>query len=151
MRVFHKLNSLRVDGIDEIVKRLETVESNIKMRPGELDYRLLDWDTGFEEFQNAIVRLEGELQLFIKGWIEKPVPTTQVFCILAKFQPLSDEMHLNIMESYQELIRRYHKQDLDMDRKVYNKQKSDRPGPRNFPPVSNLHFSPRGARVGGQI
>ena len=136
LRVFNSLHVLRVDGIDEIVKRLEAVESNIKMRSGELDYRLTDWDNGFDEFQNAIGRLETELQLFIKSWIEKPVPTTQVFNILSKFQPLSTEINLNIMESYQELIRRYHKQDLDHVRKVYNKQKSDPPGPRNFPPVS---------------
>ena len=118
LRVFNQLHKLRVDGIDEIVKRLESVEANIKMRPGELDYRLTDWDNGFGEFLSAVGRLETELQLFIKGWIDKPVPTTQVFGILAKFQPLSGEINLNIMEAYQETIRKYQKQDLDHTRKV---------------------------------
>ena len=107
------MKALRVDGIDEIVKRLEAVESNIKMRNGELDYRLTDWDNGFDEFLNAIGRLEAELQVFLKSWIDKPVPTVQVFEIFAHFQPLDGDINLNIMEAYQDLLKRYLKNDLE--------------------------------------
>ena len=102
LRVFARLKALRVDGIAEILNRLESLESNIKMRNGELDYRLADWDNGFEEFLNAIGRLEGELQGFIKSWIDKPVTTVQVFQVFAHFQPLDGEINLNIMEAYQD-------------------------------------------------
>ena len=70
--------NFRIDGIDEHVKRLDAIESNIKMRPNELDYRRLEWDNGYNDFREAVKRLEADLQAFLREWIERPVPTTQV-------------------------------------------------------------------------
>ena len=108
----------RIDGIDEHVKRLDAIDSNIKMRANELDYRRLEWDNGYNDFREAIKRLESDLQQFLREWIERPVPTTQVFDIFKQFQPLADDINLGLSESYQELLRRFAKQDIEHIRKV---------------------------------
>ena len=96
------------------------------MRPNELDYRRLEWDNGYNDFREAVKRLEADLQAFLREWIERPVPTTQVFEIFKKFQPLADEINLGLNDSYQELLRRFAKQDIEHIRKVYNKHKQAR-------------------------
>ena len=100
-------------------QRLDAIESNIKMRPNELDYRKVEWDNSFKEFKSAIERLEGDLQNFLRNWIEKPVPTCQVFEIFEHFQPLEGDINLGLMDSYQELLRRYTKQDIEHIRLVF--------------------------------
>ena len=116
---------------------MDAIDSNIKMRANELDYRRLEWDNGYNDFREAIKRLESDLQQFLREWIERPVPTTQVFDIFKQFQPLADDINLGLSESYQELLRRFAKQDIEHIRKVYNKHKQDPPGPRNYPTVSS--------------
>jgi dynein heavy chain len=151
LRVLSKLKTLRVDGIDSILKNLEAFESNIKMRPGELDYKRADWDNGFKDFLASIGRLEADLQAFIKDWIEKPVPTTTVLEILAMFQPLSKDINLNMQEAYQDMLRRYLKQDLVVARGAYNKQKTDPPGPKNFPPVAaRISWARSGSKISNE-
>jgi dynein heavy chain len=151
LRVLSKLKALRVDGIDSILKNLEAFESNIKMRPGELDYKRADWDNGFKDFLASIGRLEADLQAFIKDWIEKPVPTTTVLEILAMFQPLSKDINLNMQEAYQDMLRRYLKQDLVVARGAYNKQKTDPPGPKNFPPVAaRISWARSGSKISNE-
>ena len=88
------------------------------MRANELDYRRLEWDNGYNDFREAIKRLESDLQQFLREWIERPVPTTQVFDIFKQFQPLADDINLGLSESYQELLRRFAKQDIEHIRKV---------------------------------
>ncbi|MEE6465421.1 hypothetical protein FKM82_006550, partial [Ascaphus truei] len=129
------LQNIRTEGIEKISIRYQTIVANTKAKTYDvLDHRKQEFDKDYVEFKNQIQGLYQSLQTFVDSWFEKPLTTEQMVNLLLKFERIGKD-HLDFVEKYMIVLQRYSR-DLDMVRKLYQKQKDSPPTPRNVPPVT---------------
>ncbi|XP_068092796.1 dynein axonemal heavy chain 5-like isoform X3 [Hyperolius riggenbachi] len=129
------LQNIRIEGIEKINIRYQTIVSNTKSKTYDvLDHRKQEFDKDYMEFKNQIEGLYQSLQAFVDSWFEKPLTTEQMVNLLLKFERIGKD-HLDFGEKYMVVLQRYSR-DLDMVRKLYQKHKDSPPTPRNVPPIT---------------
>ncbi|XP_069476735.1 dynein axonemal heavy chain 5-like [Ambystoma mexicanum] len=129
------LQNIRTEGIDKLSIRYQTILANTKSKTYDvLDHRKLEFDKDYIEFKNQIEGLYQSLQAFIDSWFERPLTTEQMLGLLMKFERIGKD-HLDFTEKHMLVLQRYSR-DLEMVRKLYQKQKDNPPTPRNVPPVT---------------
>ncbi|KAM4028219.1 dynein axonemal heavy chain 5-like [Anomaloglossus baeobatrachus] len=129
------LQNIRIEGIEKINIRYQTIVSNTKSKTYDvLDHRKQEFDKDYVEFKNQIEGLYQSLQGFVDSWFEKPLTTEQMVNLLVKFERIGKD-HLDFGEKYMIVLQRYSR-DLDMVRKLYQKHKDSPPTPRNVPPIT---------------
>ncbi|XP_043921456.1 dynein axonemal heavy chain 5-like [Protopterus annectens] len=129
------LQHIRVEGIDKIYLRYQTIVFNTKSKTYDvLDHRKQEFEKDYLDFQYQIEGLYQALQSFVDSWFEQPLTTERMINILIKLEHIG-KTQLDFTDKYMAVIQRYNR-DLDLVRKLYQKQKDNPPLPRNMPPVS---------------
>ncbi|OCT76243.1 hypothetical protein XELAEV_180314425mg, partial [Xenopus laevis] len=129
------LQNIRIEGVEKISIRYQTIVTNTKSKSYDvLDHRKQEFDKDYVEFKNQIEGLYQSLQTFVDSWFEKPLTTEQMVNLLMKFERIGED-HIDFGDKYMIVLQRYNR-DLDMVRKLYQKQKDNPPTPRNVPPIT---------------
>nr|XP_033786541.1 dynein heavy chain 5, axonemal-like [Geotrypetes seraphini] len=129
------LQNIRTEGIEKLSIRYQTIVTNTKSKTYDiLNHRKKEFDNDYLEFKNQIEGLYQSLQSFVDSWFEKPLTTEQMLGLLLKFERVGKD-HLDFTEKYLMVLQRYSR-DLDLVRKLYQKQKENPPMPRNIPPIT---------------
>ncbi|KAK1173586.1 dynein heavy chain 5, axonemal isoform X1 [Acipenser oxyrinchus oxyrinchus] len=129
------LQNVKIEGVEKIYLRFQTIVTNTKSKTYDvLDHRKQEFDNDYTEFRYQINGLYQALQTFVDSWFEQPLSTERMLDLLAKFEQIAGEQ-LDMTDKYLVVLQRYGK-DLDLVRKLYQKQKDNPPTPRNIPPVA---------------
>ncbi|XP_041103970.1 dynein heavy chain 5, axonemal [Polyodon spathula] len=129
------LQNVKIEGVEKIYLRFQTIVTNTKSKTYDvLDHRKQEFDNDYTEFRYQINGLYQSLQTFVDSWFEQPLSTERMLDLLAKFEQIAGEQ-LDMTDKYLVVLQRYGK-DLDLVRKLYQKQKDNPPTPRNIPPVA---------------
>ncbi|MGH0119136.1 UNVERIFIED_CONTAM: hypothetical protein FKN15_052965 [Acipenser sinensis] len=131
------LQNVKIEGVEKIYLRFQTIVTNTKSKTYDvLDHRKQEFDNDYTEFRYQINGLYQALQTFVDSWFEQPLSTERMLDLLAKFEQIAGEQ-LDMTDKYLVVLQRYGK-DLDLVRKLYQKQKDNPPTPRNIPPVPEM-------------
>ncbi|XP_029442962.1 dynein heavy chain 5, axonemal-like [Rhinatrema bivittatum] len=129
------LQNIRTEGIEKLSIRYQTIVTNTKSKTYDiLNHRKQEFDKDYLEFKKQIEGLYQLLQAFVDSWFAKPLTTEQILGLLMKFERVGKD-HLDFTEKYMMVLHRYSR-DLDLVRKLYQKQKENPPAPRNVPPIT---------------
>ncbi|XP_039610084.1 dynein heavy chain 5, axonemal-like [Polypterus senegalus] len=129
------LQNVKLEGIEKICIRYQTIVTTTKSKNYDvLDLRKPEFDNDYTEFQYQIQSLYQSLQSYVDSWFEQPLTTERMLELLAKFERIAGDQ-LDLTEKYLMVLQRYGR-DLELVRKLYQKQKDNPPTPRNIPPVA---------------
>ncbi|MGH0159990.1 UNVERIFIED_CONTAM: hypothetical protein FKN15_038542 [Acipenser sinensis] len=127
------LQNVKIEGVEKIYLRFQTIVTNTKSKTYDiLDHRKQEFDNDYTEFRYQINGLYQALQTFVDSWFEQPLSMERMLDHLAKFEQIAGEQ-LDMTDKYLVVLQHYGK-DLDLVRKLYQKQKDNPPTPRNIPP-----------------
>ncbi|KNE55648.1 hypothetical protein AMAG_01535 [Allomyces macrogynus ATCC 38327] len=133
---FVKLESLGVEGMDNILKRFNNIVTSMQRKPYDiLDHRKMEYDLDYNAFKKQIADLEGDLQQFIDNSFDRLSNTEQALILLEKFAEIRG-LQLDLESKQYAVFQQYTKRDLEGIRKLYQKNKDAPPIPRNTPPVA---------------
>ncbi|EMP33916.1 Dynein heavy chain 8, axonemal [Chelonia mydas] len=129
-----ELQNIKIEGIEKISARYQMIATNTKSKTYDvLDHRKQEFEKDYLEFKNQIEDLHQSMQELVDSWFEKSLTTEQMLGLLMKFEHIGKD-HIDLTEKYIIILQRYSR-DLDLVRKLYQKQKENPPMPRNVPPV----------------
>uniref|UniRef100_A0A673Z5Z6 Dynein heavy chain 5, axonemal-like n=1 Tax=Salmo trutta TaxID=8032 RepID=A0A673Z5Z6_SALTR len=127
------LQHMKVEGIEKIFVRYQTIVTTTKSKTyNVLDHRKLEFDSDYTEFKLQIQGLFQSLQSLLVTWFEQSL--TRMLDLLSKFENGVGKQ-LDLTDKYMAVLQRYSR-DLELVRKLYQKQKDNPPIPRNMPPVA---------------
>uniref|UniRef100_A0A6Q2YIW6 AAA+ ATPase domain-containing protein n=1 Tax=Esox lucius TaxID=8010 RepID=A0A6Q2YIW6_ESOLU len=127
------LQHIKVEGIEKIFVRYQNIVTTIKSKTyNVLDHRKLEFDSDYTEFKFQIQGLFLSLQALLTAWFEQSL--TRMLDLLSKFEN-GVSKQLDLTDKYMAVLQRYSR-DLEVIRKLYQKQKDNPPIPRNMPPVA---------------
>ncbi|XP_025057270.1 dynein heavy chain 5, axonemal-like [Alligator sinensis] len=130
-----ELQDVKLEGIEKINTRYQIIATNIKSKTYDiLDPRKQEFEKDYLEFKKQTEALYQTVQEFMESWFEKPLTTEQMLGLLIQFEQLGKD-HIDLNEKYITVLQRYSR-DLDLVRKLYQKQKENPPILRNIPPVT---------------
>ncbi|XP_074645893.1 dynein axonemal heavy chain 5-like [Tubulanus polymorphus] len=126
---------LKIEGIETLVVRYKTVVEATKKKTYDiLDHRKSEFDVDYLDFRRQFENLHSQIQTFMDSWFEKPLSTDKALALLDKFQKIGGAK-LHLQDKLMKILNVYVK-DLEMVRKLYQKNKADPPIPRNLPPIA---------------
>nr|XP_015210363.1 PREDICTED: dynein heavy chain 5, axonemal-like [Lepisosteus oculatus] len=129
------LQQVKIEGIEKIYIRYQTIVTTTKSKSYNiLDHRKQEFDNDYTEFRYQIQGLYQSLQTLLDSWFEQSLTTERMLDLLTKFEKIAGD-HLDLSDKYLAVLQRYSR-DLDLVRKLYQKQKDNPPTPRNIPPVA---------------
>ncbi|XP_060921113.1 dynein axonemal heavy chain 5 [Labrus mixtus] len=129
------LKSMKVEGIEKIYVRYQTVVSTTKSKTYDiLDPRKLEFDSDYADFQLQVQGLFQSLQSLLDGWFQQSLTTERMLQLLAVFES-GPTAGLDLKKHYLLLLQRYSKE-LELLRKTYQRQRESPPIGRNLPPVT---------------
>uniref|UniRef100_A0A673Z4U5 Dynein heavy chain 5, axonemal-like n=1 Tax=Salmo trutta TaxID=8032 RepID=A0A673Z4U5_SALTR len=129
------LQHMKVEGIEKIFVRYQTIVTTTKSKTyNVLDHRKLEFDSDYTEFKLQIQGLFQSLQSLLVTWFEQSLTTERMLDLLSKFENGVGKQ-LDLTDKYMAVLQRYSR-DLELVRKLYQKQKDNPPIPRNMPPVA---------------
>uniref|UniRef100_A0A8C7NCB1 Dynein, axonemal, heavy chain 5 n=1 Tax=Oncorhynchus kisutch TaxID=8019 RepID=A0A8C7NCB1_ONCKI len=129
------LQHMKVEGIEKIFVRYQTIVTTTKSKTyNVLDHRKLEFDSDYTEFKFQIQGLFQSLQSLLVAWFEQSLTTERMLDLLSKFENGVGKQ-LDLTDKYMAVLQRYSR-DLELVRKLYQKQKDNPPIPRNMPPVA---------------
>uniref|UniRef100_H3AFE6 Dynein axonemal heavy chain 5 n=1 Tax=Latimeria chalumnae TaxID=7897 RepID=H3AFE6_LATCH len=135
MESLSDLQHIKIEGIEKIYIRYQTIVNTTKSKTYDvLDYRKQEFDNDYVEFRYQIEGLYQSLQVFVDSWFEQPSTTERMLGLLSKFERIG-KSQLDLNDKYLLVVQRYSR-DLDLVRKLYQKQRENPPIPRNVPPVA---------------
>uniref|UniRef100_A0A8C3H648 Dynein axonemal heavy chain 5 n=1 Tax=Chrysemys picta bellii TaxID=8478 RepID=A0A8C3H648_CHRPI len=130
-----ELQNIKIEGIEKINARYQMIATNTKSKTYDvLDHRKQEFEEDYLEFKNQIEGLHQSMQELVDSWFEKSLTTEQMLGLLVKFEHIGKD-HIDLTEKYIIVLQRYSRE-LDLVRKLYQKQKENPPMPRNVPPVT---------------
>ncbi|XP_047128116.1 dynein axonemal heavy chain 8 isoform X1 [Hydra vulgaris] len=131
------LHESKIEGIDAIAVRFETIYKNIKKKPYDiLDHRKVDFDHDFDDFKRYIGEIDSQLQIFIDDCFEKTTSTVQALQLLARFEKLMiPSLNDTIDYKYDQLFMQFGAEIIKVG-KLYEKYKEDPPISRVMPPIA---------------
>ncbi|XP_051465193.1 dynein axonemal heavy chain 5-like [Apus apus] len=130
-----ELQHLKIEGIEEISTRYQSMATNTKSKQYDvLDHRKKEFEKDYLEFKNEITALYESIQEFVDSWFEKTATTEQMLGLLMKLEQIGED-HIDLSEKYIIVLQRY-SQDLEFVQTLYQNQKENPPIPRNIPPVT---------------
>uniref|UniRef100_A0A8C8LR66 Dynein heavy chain 5, axonemal-like n=1 Tax=Oncorhynchus tshawytscha TaxID=74940 RepID=A0A8C8LR66_ONCTS len=129
------LQHMKVEGIEKIFVRYQTIVTTTKSKTyNVLDHRKLEFDSDYTEFKFQIQGLFQSLQSLLVAWFEQSLTTERMLDLLSKFENGVGKQ-LDLTDKYMAVLQHYSR-DLELVRKLYQKQKDNPPIPRNMPPVA---------------
>ncbi|KAM9416983.1 dynein axonemal heavy chain 5 isoform 1-T1 [Salvelinus alpinus] len=129
------LQHMKVEGIEKIFVRYQTIVTTAKSKTyNVLDHRKLEFDSDYTEFKFQIQGLFQSLQSLLVTWFEQSLTTERMLELLSKFENGVGKQ-LDLTDKYMAVLQRYSR-DLELVRKLYQKQKDNPPILRNMPPVA---------------
>eukprot|EP01135_Chromosphaera_perkinsii_P010177 Nk52_evm43s2039 gene=Nk52_evmTU43s2039 len=132
---FSSLSTLSIEGTEPILSRFNSILSSMRRKPYDmLDHRKMEYDTDYEDFQKHIDEVEASLQAFIDQSFERIYSTERALDLLLKFAQI-ENLRLDLDDKFMRIFNHYGR-DLEVTRKMYQKQKDEPPIPRNTPPVA---------------
>uniref|UniRef100_A0A452H0T0 Dynein axonemal heavy chain 5 n=1 Tax=Gopherus agassizii TaxID=38772 RepID=A0A452H0T0_9SAUR len=130
-----ELQNIKIEGIERINAHYQMIATNTKSKTYDvLDHRKQEFEKDYLEFKNQIEGLHQSMQELVDSWFEKSLTTEQMLGLLMKFEHLGKD-HIDLTEKNIIVVQRYSRE-LDLVRKLYQKQKENPPMPRNVPPVT---------------
>uniref|UniRef100_A0A8C8RI05 Dynein axonemal heavy chain 5 n=1 Tax=Pelusios castaneus TaxID=367368 RepID=A0A8C8RI05_9SAUR len=130
-----ELQNIKIEGIEKINAQYQTIATNTKSKTYDvLDHRKQEFEKDYLEFKNQIEGVFQSMQELVDSWFEKSLTTEQMLGLLTKFEQVGKD-HIDLTEKYIIVLQRYSR-DLDLVRKLYQKQKENPPMPRNVPPIT---------------
>ncbi len=129
------LNNVKIEGMESVVLKYKTVVDNVKKKNYDiLDHRKSDFDNDYVDFKSQIEYLQMQIQTFIDTWCRTSYTCQQSLEFLDKFQRL-EGVKADYNSQYSKLLQDYAKE-LDIVRKLYEKNKHEPMLSRNLPPIS---------------
>ncbi|KAJ8010647.1 hypothetical protein DPEC_G00077260 [Dallia pectoralis] len=129
------LQHIKVEGMEKIFVRYQNIVTTIKSKTyNVLDHRKLEFDSDYTEFKFQIQGLFQSLQSLLMAWFDQSITTERMLDLLSKFENGVGKQ-LDLTDKYMAVLQRYSR-DLELIRKLYQKQKDNPPIPRNMPPVA---------------
>ncbi|XP_078482966.1 dynein axonemal heavy chain 8 [Ciona intestinalis] len=137
IEVFSMLSESKIEGIDSLANKFQSVVSNTKKKPYDiLDHRKIDFDNDFENFKESIYTLECQLQTFMDSCFERVQASAQALLLLKRFEKLKIPcLQSDISDKYAVILRTFG-QEIDEIKKLYQKFRDDPPIPRDMPPIA---------------
>ncbi|KAJ8385596.1 hypothetical protein AAFF_G00184580 [Aldrovandia affinis] len=131
------LQHLKIEGIEKICVRYATIVTSTKTKAyNVLDHRKLEFDNDYAEFRHQVHGLYQSLQTLLDSWFEQTLTTERMLDLLVIFENVTGSP-LDLMEKYMIVLQHYGR-DLEMVRKLYQRQRDNPPTPRNMPPVPEM-------------
>ncbi|XP_061094941.1 dynein axonemal heavy chain 5 [Conger conger] len=129
------LQHLKIEGIEKIYVRYTTIATSTKSKTYDvLDHRKLEFDNDYTEFNYQVQGLYQSLQTLLDTWFEQTLTTERMLDLLVRFENVAHGQ-LDLTEKYMTMLQRYSR-DLELVRKLYQKQRDNPTTPRNMPPVA---------------
>ncbi|XP_059182778.1 dynein axonemal heavy chain 5 [Centropristis striata] len=129
------LQHIKVEGVDKIYVRYQTVVSTTKSKTYDvLDPRRLEFDSDYADFQLQVQGLFQSLQSLLDFWFHQSLTTERMLQLLQVFES-GPAARLDLKQHYLLLLPRYGRQ-LELLRKIYQRQREQPPAGRNLPPVA---------------
>ncbi|KNC49484.1 dynein heavy chain 5 [Thecamonas trahens ATCC 50062] len=135
---FSALENCSIEGMGEILERFNTIVAELRNKQYDLlDHRKLEFEADFVLFYEKIVDLERLLQEFINAAFEPITSTQRALSLLRQFQSvlLMDSLRAELENKYLLIFANYGRE-LDVVRRLYEKQANAPPIPRDTPPVA---------------
>merc|ERR1711972_289396 len=130
-----KVNSVKVDGTDQIYKKVEQTQGRIDM----INYDMLDlkknveFEKDFNSFQDSIESIYVSIEELIDGWLLRVNrPLEMSLNVLEKFMRVFTPQELNLERKFKHLFQRFTKE-LENIKNVYEEEKRWPPMPKLFP------------------
>ncbi|KAM4605979.1 LOW QUALITY PROTEIN: dynein axonemal heavy chain 5 [Polymixia lowei] len=129
------LQQIKVEGIEKIYVRYQTIVSTIKSRTYDLlDHRKMEFDSDYTDFQLQVQGVFQSVQSLLDSCLHQSLTTEQMLDLLCVFEGgLGGRLDL---KDWYLLVLQHYSRDLDLVRRTYQKHKENPPTPRNIPPVS---------------
>ncbi|XP_078395203.1 dynein axonemal heavy chain 5 [Cetorhinus maximus] len=129
------LQDSKIEGLEALADKFQSIVITLKKKQYNfLDQRKTDFDQDYEEFCKQTHDVHSQLRIFIENSIEKIQNTERALALLKKFERLGIP-DLGTDEKYQKILQNYGR-DIEMISKLYTRQKSDPPIPRDMPPIA---------------
>ncbi|XP_056155233.1 dynein axonemal heavy chain 5 [Lampris incognitus] len=129
------LQHMKVEGIDKIYLRYQTVISTTKSKTYNiLDHSKAEFDSDYEEFQVQIHSLYQALEALLDFWFNQSLTTERMLELLVVFEE-GGGGRLELKRRYMVALQHYGR-DVELVRRTYQKHRENPPIPRNIPPIS---------------
>nr|XP_043900355.1 dynein axonemal heavy chain 8 isoform X2 [Solea senegalensis] len=129
------LRNMKVDGIDKIYVRYQTLVSATKSKTYDvLDHRRTEFDSDYADFRLQVQSLFQSLQSLLDSCFHQTLPTQRMMELLLLFEsgPTSG---LDLKRYFLLLLQRY-SSELDLLRRTYERQRDSPPVGRCHPPMA---------------
>ncbi|XP_072567808.1 dynein axonemal heavy chain 5 [Paramormyrops kingsleyae] len=129
------LHHIKIEGIEKIHVRYQTIVTSTKSKAyNVLDHRKPEFENDYKEFRYQADGLFQSLQMLLESWFEQLPSIEQKLDLLAKFENVIGDQ-LDLAEKYLAVLQLYGR-DLELMRKLFQKQGADPPIQRNVPPIA---------------
>ncbi|GCB63443.1 hypothetical protein scyTo_0004418 [Scyliorhinus torazame] len=135
IKIYSSLEESTIEGSEEIARKFQVIVSGMKKQ----DYNILDhkktvFDVDYKHFTAQISDLHSEIKQLMETTLGCISSTQKALSLVVKFERLGIS-NLGIDKQFQKILHSYSK-DIDLVSQIYNKEKTDPPMPRDFPPVA---------------
>ncbi|CAJ1081553.1 dynein axonemal heavy chain 5 isoform X1 [Xyrichtys novacula] len=129
------LSNMKVEGIDKIYVRYQTIISTTKSRTYDiLDHRKPEFERDYADFKLQVQGLFESLQSLLDFWFQRSLTTQRMLELLTVFES-GPTAALDLRKYHLQLLQRYSRE-LELLRKTYQRQRESPPLGRNLPPVA---------------
>ncbi len=141
---FKALGRNKLEGMDELIERFNSILQDFKRKKHALlEFHCNNFDRDYVEFNVNVANLEESLKEFINESFENITNIERSLQLLQKFQSIFQRDILKSdLDSKLNIIFQTYGMELEQVQRLYERQKTDPPIPRNQPPVAgNIMWS----------
>ncbi len=141
---FKALGRNKLEGMDELIERFNSILQDFKRKKHALlEFHCNKFDRDYVEFNVNVANLEENLKEFINESFENITNVERSLQLLQKFQSIFQRDILKSdLDSKLNIIFQTYGMELEQVQRLYERQKTDPPIPRNQPPVAgNIMWS----------
>ncbi|KAL3320549.1 Dynein heavy chain 8, axonemal [Cichlidogyrus casuarinus] len=135
MTGFAELLDIKFEGIEPICAKIRSITDNVKKKNYDiLDHRKPEFDNDYTDYMAQFEGVMTSIQAYLENWFERSNSVDKLLSVLQRFEEIKI-LKFDFGEKYSAILNNYAKE-LESVRRLYQKQKTNPPLARNFPPMS---------------
>uniref|UniRef100_H2ZG63 Uncharacterized protein n=1 Tax=Ciona savignyi TaxID=51511 RepID=H2ZG63_CIOSA len=129
------LPDIRLQGMESYVAKYKAIVATVKKRTYDhLNHRCREFRDDYDDFMMQVSSIREGIQGLVEQCFSRVLPPSQAVATLEKFGQIKG-IELDLWEKYMKILLQFGKE-VEVMKKVYQKQKEDPPIARNMPPIS---------------